>query len=150
MEEHFVTFPLNTASVCSSVVHDTPGASNRLSGISQTTQRQPTVCVCARVCVHYLRYEERNRTASASSLYSHPHTWVHVCLLCLYVCGNVCVKCVWYLVEYRRVRQDFIQAERLLVAYSVQRGCLCGCVRERVKSDFLFNVSQLCKILILK
>lgn len=33
-EGHNVTFPLNTGPLCSSVVHNTPGISNRHSGIS--------------------------------------------------------------------------------------------------------------------
>lgn len=46
--------------------------------------------------------------------------------------------CVCYLlVEDRRVREDFIQAKRLLIANSVQRSCVC--VREREKLKCLFN-----------
>lgn len=55
---------------------------------------------------------------------SKAHVCVCVSVFYLFtVCETVCV-CVWHLlVEDRGVRQDFIQAEGLLVAYSVQRRC---------------------------
>lgn len=82
----------------------------------------------------------------------HIRIWLLVYFLCCYAGGNVrvcvCVFVCYLLVEYRGVRQDFIQAERLLIAYSVQSGCLCK--RQRVQLRLIYYISQRCRIYVLK
>lgn len=91
-------------------------------------------CACVCVCVYHSKSKER-KTAIVSCSYPHIYSMCAIrglfsyCMLnCMYKCVRMCVSvgvCLRYLlVEYGGVRQDLVQAEGLLIAYSVQRGCL--------------------------
>lgn len=93
------------------------------------------------VHAYYLRSNQSSTFVLIALMSIH----IQSCPLVLYVFLRVFVcVCVWYLlVKYRGVRQDFIQAERLLIAYSEERGCVCERQTDRLLLCFK---TPLCRI----